>query len=589
MESQQKRWFLALLLCAAAAVLWQMFIAKPPPRPTEAPPTAAVEGTGSGSGLEPTPSLGATGPAEAEPAQPEAPQQVLAVGQDVEPVEILEPQTLQGRGFLVRFSNTGAVLVDHRIEEPEQYIPREGFTGIFPGGVEEQPTLELLVEGLEDLTERSPYRFVADESLLAPGSDADPPVYQRLVYRWSNGLVEIDKVIEPDPEKPYVLQLQLIFRNLQQRQQEVRAVEILMWADDTVTARRGMLNPIANTRQVACLVDDSLEKESRDKIEGQQFSGPTRWAGVHDRYFLAAATLPEGTAASGCRFERREGLIGGVLRLEGFTLQPGEEHRLALRTYTGPKDESSLKVAGSQLSRSVDYGLFGFLARPMKWLLSAFHRLIPNWGVAIILLTILVKVLMWPWTQKSFKSMERMKAIQPKMQALKEKYGNDKTKLTEETMKLYREHNVSPFGCLPMLLQMPIYIALYRMIYSSVELYKADFALWVKDLSQPDPTYILPILMTATMFGQQLLTPTTSDNPQMKWMMRLMPLMFGFFMLVLPSGLVLYIFASSLLGIIQQYLIRRQFAKPALAAAPAAPAENEGRPQRRRRERRQAK
>ena len=130
--------------------------------------------------------------------------------------------------------------------------------------------------------------------------------------------------------------------------------------------------------------------------------------------------------------------------------------------------------------------------------------------------------------------------------------------MTEATMKLYKEHNVNPLGCLPMLLQMPIYIALYRTIYSSVELYKADFALWITDLSQSDPYYILPVLMTATMFGQQLLMPTAIDNPQMKWVMRLMPIMFGVFMLVLPSGLVLYIFVSSLLGIAQQYMIRRQ-------------------------------
>ena len=155
-------------------------------------------------------------------------------------------------------------------------------------------------------------------------------------------------------------------------------------------------------------------------------------------------------------------------------------------------------------------------------------------------------------------------------------------------MKLYKEHNVSPFGCLPMLLQMPIYIALYRTIYSSVELYHADFALWITDLSARDPYYILPVVMAVTMFGQQLLTPMATDNPQMKWVMRGMPIMFGVFMLVLPSGLVLYIFVSSLLGIAQQYWIRRQFAKEKEESEePKIPDGKMTRQQRRRAERKQ--
>jgi YidC/Oxa1 family membrane protein insertase len=223
----------------------------------------------------------------------------------------------------------------------------------------------------------------------------------------------------------------------------------------------------------------------------------------------------------------------------------------------------------------------------MKWVLKASHGLVGTWGLAIIMLTILVKLLLFPVTQKTFRSMERMKKIQPLLTEVRDKYQNDRTKMTEETMRLYKEHNVNPFGCLPMFLQFPVYIALYRTIYSSVELYKAEFALWIHDLSQPDPYYILPVLMSVTMFGQQLLMPTTVDNPQMKWMMRIMPLIFGFFMLVLPSGLVLYIFVSSLLGILQQWYIRREQADPKDGGPSETPESKLTRQQRRQRERQQ--
>ena len=555
MDENQKRLFLALLLCAGAAIVWQMFFLRPP----MVPPGVA---TGTGSAVVATEGTSVTQPEVGQTtdgtgqliAQPE--DQITVASEPDIPVE--EPVWLQGNSFRAAFSNLGGTLTQVQIQEPEQYIPRDEFGGVFPHGIQPHLPYGMTVSGLPALLEQTPFNFVPEQSQLVEDGDDDEAVYTRLVFQRTFGDLEITKTFEADPERAYVTHLTMTFRDLSGNGQVLGDVEVHVWTDDSGGEQGGMFNPIANELESACYVGDSLEDENRDDIIGQQFNLPTRWVSVQDRYFLTAAAMPENTSGLGCRFERDNTFIGSAIRIGGFQIGPNESQQIEIIVYTGPKDADDLEAAGSELSRSVSFGIFSFLAKPMRWLLRAFFSFIPNFGVAIILLTIVVKLLMFPWTHKSFKSMERMKEIQPKIQELREKYKNDKAKMTEATMKLYKEHNVNPLGCLPMLLQMPIYIALYRTIYSSVELYKADFALWITDLSQSDPYYVLPVLMTATMFGQQLLMPTAIDNPQMKWVMRLMPIMFGVFMLVLPSGLVLYIFVSSLLGIGQQYMIRRQ-------------------------------
>jgi YidC/Oxa1 family membrane protein insertase len=604
MDSDKKRLFLALFLSAAAIFLWQWFF-----MPDNRGP---VPGAGSGSGstssqqttqIEIIPPGSGEGTEPTLSGQPEIPAETAPTG----PVDTRE---VSGNGFWSAFSNDGAILYDHQILEPEQYIPRQDFAGIFPREAlnarrldpGEHRSFGVTAQGVPELHETSQYQFMEDLSQVASAPEAgteppasaldrdpdeddeedqnddasrnrphDPTQYSRLVYRWSDGTLQVDKIFSSVDAGPYVTNLRLVFRNLGQEPRAIERVEVHTWAEDRNPQSRSFFNPVVNSREAACYVNGGLENEGRRSIEGQAFQGPTQWAGVQDRYFLTAVSFPENPEGRGCLFTSDGEYLSSVLLIDGFTLEPGSERAIDLIAYTGPKDENDLEAAATNLDRSVDYGWFGFLARPMKWILTLFYKGIPNWGVAIILLTILVKLLTFPWTQKSFKSMEGLKKIQPKLKELKEKYENDKTRLTEETMKLYKEHNVSPLGgCLPMLLQMPIYIALYRMIYSSVELYKAGFALWINDMSRPDPTYVLPILMTAAMFGQQLLMPNTADNPQTKWMMRLMPVLMGAFMLVLPSGLVLYIFVSSLLGMLQQYLIRRKSNTPAMAgSAPA--------------------
>jgi YidC/Oxa1 family membrane protein insertase len=216
----------------------------------------------------------------------------------------------------------------------------------------------------------------------------------------------------------------------------------------------------------------------------------------------------------------------------------------------------------AELHDAIDLGWFSFLAIPIREILVFFHRIAPNWGVAIIMLTMFIKLLLFPVTHKAFVSMEKMRELQPQIAALQKKYENDRMKLGEEQMKLFRESGTSPFGgCLPMILQMPIYIALYRTIQGTTELYNAPFVLWIQDLSHQDPYLILPLLMGVTMWGQNKLSPQAIDNPQMAAVQKIMPFMFTAFMLFLPSGLVLYIFVNMLLSIAQQLYIRRSLEK----------------------------
>ena len=239
----------------------------------------------------------------------------------------------------------------------------------------------------------------------------------------------------------------------------------------------------------------------------------------------------------------------------------------AFDLYVGPKDINLLKKAEVGLEDSIDFWIVGILAKPMLQVLKWCYSLFPSWTLAIILLTVLVKLLLLPLTQKSFGQMQRMSALKPQMDEVREKYGKDKARLNQEMMNLYKREKVNPLGgCLPMLLQMPIWIALYRTIYSSAELYQAPMGLWIHDLSAPDPYFVMPLLLGVMMFAQQKLTPTATDSQQAKMMLYIMPVMFTVFMLFLPAGLNLYILVNTLLSLFQQYYLKRKFAPPATPA-----------------------
>lgn len=235
--------------------------------------------------------------------------------------------------------------------------------------------------------------------------------------------------------------------------------------------------------------------------------------------------------------------------------------------YVGPKSIDILKTVDPEMAQIIDLGFFGFIARPLLYVMKAFHSIVGNWGVAIILLTLLVRLCVLPFNIMSFRSMKAMQKVQPIIQGLREKYKDDTMRLNQEMMKVMKENGANPLGgCLPMLLQIPVFFALYRVIGSSVELYNSPFAGWIHDLSSHDPFYVLPILMAVFMFVQQKITPSTMDPTQAK-VMAFLPVVFSLFMLQLPSGLTLYMVVSTLFGIIQQFIIMRDSPAPAAKKA----------------------
>ncbi|MEE2786662.1 MAG: membrane protein insertase YidC [Myxococcota bacterium] len=300
-------------------------------------------------------------------------------------------------------------------------------------------------------------------------------------------------------------------------------------------------------------------KDNAEDKEPNAFEDDIQWGGMDNRYFMTAliaapktiekctATAEVDPSAPGfTRLNTRLDLVGGVI-------PPGKSIERKLTVYGGPKKLSALHAQEINLGESIDFGIFSVICVPMLWLMRQFFQFMPNWGIAIILLTVLVKILTLPLTVKQYRSMAGMKKIQPKMKVLQTKYADDKVRMQQELLKLYREHKVNPLsGCLPMLMMMPIYFALYRTIFSAVELYQADFFGWITDLSQQDPYYITPVLLGVLMLIQMRLNPSAGDQMQQKIMMYVMPVMFTGMMLFLPSGLVLYILVNTVLGIAQQ-------------------------------------
>ncbi len=247
----------------------------------------------------------------------------------------------------------------------------------------------------------------------------------------------------------------------------------------------------------------------------------------------------------------------GYKTLNPVTAAPGEKATLKTQLYIGPKEQHRLEKAAEGLVLTVDYGWLTLIASPLFWLLEWFHKLVNNWGWSIILLTLLIKLVFYPLSVASYRSMAQMKKLQPRMQQLKERYKDDRQKFQQAMMEIYKTEKINPLGgCLPIVIQIPVFIALYWVLLESVELRLAPWALWIKDLSSPDPYFVLPILMGATMLAQQWLNPQPLEDLQKKIMYAL-PVVFTFMFLFFPSGLVLYWVVQNILSIAQQWQITR--------------------------------
>ena len=241
---------------------------------------------------------------------------------------------------------------------------------------------------------------------------------------------------------------------------------------------------------------------------------------------------------------------------------------LYLGGYVGPKEYETLKAINPELTDIIEYGFFTFIAKPMFLALLYLYHLVGNWGWAIVLLTVIIRILLFPLTLKGMLSMQKLKELAPKIKELQQKYKGDPQKLNMHMMQLYKKHGANPMGgCLPMLLQIPIFFAMYRVLLNSIELKGAPWILWIKDLSAPDPYYVLPILMGATMYLHQKITPTTITDPMQKKIFEWLPIVFTFFFLTFPAGLTLYWFTNNILSIIQQLIVNKIFESKKAAAA----------------------
>ncbi|WP_069471719.1 membrane protein insertase YidC [Candidatus Marithrix sp. Canyon 246] len=309
------------------------------------------------------------------------------------------------------------------------------------------------------------------------------------------------------------------------------------------------------------------EKISFDDIKDGSFTQENRegwangWVAMLQHYFVSA-WIPERDTVYNYYTKVLPTGNRHVLGLYGpeQTVAANQQHTFKMQFYTGPKDQKNLAELAPGLELTVDYGFLWFIAQPLFWLLDHIHDLVGNWGWSIILLTILIKLAFFHLSATSYKSMANMRRLQPRLVSLKERYADDKTRLNKAMMDLYKKEKINPLGgCLPILVQIPVFIALYWVLLESVELRQAPFILWLNNLSEPDPFFVLPLVMGATMLIQHHLNPAPVDPVQQKVMLML-PIVFTVFFAFFPAGLVLYWTVNNILSISQQWVITKKIA-----------------------------
>lgn len=314
------------------------------------------------------------------------------------------------------------------------------------------------------------------------------------------------------------------------------------------------------TGGVISYAEHPYEKIDFKEMSEQDLNHPAKggWMAMIQHYFIGA-WIPDANTNTHF-YTKRNGALYTIGVFTDKVIAPGKRDTIGIRGYIGPKIQDRMEAAAPNLARTVDYGWLWVISQPLFWLLQKIHALLGNWGWSIIVLTILIKLVFFHLSATSYTSMARMRKLQPRMTKLRDTYKGDKLKLNQKLMELYKEEKVNPLsGCLPIVIQIPVFIALYWVLLESVELRQAEFIFWLKDLSTYDPYFVLPVAMGVTMFLQQKLNPTPPDPIQAKVMMAL-PFVFTALFLFFPSGLVLYWFVNNLLSIAQQWVITRRIA-----------------------------
>ncbi|MEA3428246.1 MAG: membrane protein insertase YidC [Thermodesulfobacteriota bacterium] len=392
---------------------------------------------------------------------------------------------------------------------------------------------------------------------------------EEVTFSWvsENGVV-VEKRFVFSPET-YLIGLNVTIKNGSHQTIQDNLILSLMKTYSTTKTMYGFEGPSA-------LINNSLEQIKAKKIKDKNiYAGTLEWVTVQDRYFMSSIIATKPVQASMRLFQSQDGMLLEAQYVQPETvIQPGTQYDYEYKLFFGPKSTKILKQSGYNLSKAIDFGMFDFIAKPCLWFMNFLYGIIPNYGIAIIILTIATKVILWPLGTKSYKSMAEMKKIQPLMTELREKYKNDKKRMNEEIMALYKTYKVNPVGgCLPMIVQLPVFFALYRMLYEAIELRHAPFFGWITDLSAPDRLFhfnfsvplmqppcgipVLTIIMGATMFLQQTMSPSVGDPTQAK-MMKFMPVIFTVIFINFSSGLVLYWLINNVLSIAQQYYITKK-------------------------------
>jgi YidC/Oxa1 family membrane protein insertase len=549
---EQARLFIAIGISFLIFFLWSMFLS---PKPPEKPLEVAKQETTALEAKAPQSSAAA----EKAAAQVQAPPVVVKDERSARSILVETPLyqlKLSEKGAAV----TSLVLKDYR-ESIEKDSPLKEL--IHPEAVGGTLLLGLSGPGDQGLQHAV---FAADypSDRLDVGQQ---PVQIKFQYRTDSGLV-VQKIYRFVPDS-YLYDLTVeIYNSSEKAYQGELSLEL---QNDLPggPGRYAFEGPSG-------LVGDKLEQVAIKKIKEQgSFSGIIDWVAIEDRYFMTCIIPPEATTGQ-MKLDHGDKTVQNQIVVDTGEVASNHSKAWQFKIFMGPKSLSLLKSFHLKLDRAINFGWFDFLAKPCLWFMNFIYGFIPNYGIAIILLTIISRGVFWPLARKSYKSMGEMRRLQPLMQEIREKYKDDKTKINQETMALYRTYKVNPMGgCLPMLIQLPVFFALYRMLYSAIELRHAPFFGWITDLSAPDrlfsfsfkipfmdPPYGIPVLtliMGVTMLIQQKMTPQAGDPTQAKMMM-LMPVIFTFIFINFSSGLVLYWLISNIFSIAQQYYTQKKTA-----------------------------
>ncbi|MBC8391872.1 MAG: membrane protein insertase YidC [Deltaproteobacteria bacterium] len=479
-----------------------------------------------------------------------------------------EPKTITIRTpyYTVRISEEGAAFKSFILKDYRETADKNS------------PDKELISEELPDGTIHMGFaanslpslkNAVFSSNLLGESVEVSEKA-EEVAFSWvSPEGIFIEKRFHFSPET-YVIGLNVTVKNGSDRIIKDNVVLSLLSIAPGESRAYGFVGPSA-------LINNKVEQIKTKKIKDKKIhAGNIKWIAIEDRYFMSSIVSAGGVAGSMELFLDQNNVLENRLVMAGNEIGPGALQTTEFLLFLGPKSMRLLNKLGHDLNKVINFGWFDIIAKPCLWFMNLLHSGIPNYNIAIIILTIITKLILWPLGTKSYKSMNEMKKIQPLMTELREKYKDDKKKMNEELMKLYKVYKINPMGgCLPMLVQIPVFIALYRMLYEAIELRHAPFFLWITDLSAPDrlfrfgfsipfmqPPYGIPVLtliMGASMLLQQKMSPPPGDPAQAKMMM-MMPIVFTFIFINFSSGLVLYWLVNNILSMAQQYYISKKTA-----------------------------